>query len=214
MCIFLVCGCSRPPSRVYSKSRNKHNQPSTQRLFLQIRHRHHRSNIPRTNTDYHLLQAGHWIAGACRVFWWQSFSFDNWVSSAVVTPGLPCSQPWGWSDIAGETAKIAKMNKPKISKMLLDHQMKKWSIWRALTSHDQLQREIEESINFHNKISYFFCNQVSRFPHSQPSIKVSDLKIWATWLTSASHAILDMATEVHSRTSFLFGYIFFNKRMF
>ena len=44
---------------------------------------------------------------------------------------------------------------------------------------------------------------------SQPSIKVSDLKIWATWLTSASHAILDMATEVDTRTSFLFGYIFF-----
>ena len=158
---------------------------------------------------------GHWIAGACRVFWWQSFSFDNSVSSAVVTPGLPCSQPWGWSDIAGETAKTAKLPKwtnQKSAKRYLTIGWKNWSGWRALTSHDQLQREIEESIDFH-KISHIFCNQVSRFPHSQPSIKVSDLKIWATWLTSASHAILDMATEVDTRTPFLFGYIFFYKTM-
>ena len=39
---------------------------------------------------------------------------------------------------------------------------------------------------------------------------MSDLKIWATWLTSASHAILDMATEVDTRTSFCL-YIFLQK---
>ena len=77
---------------------------------------------------------GHWITGACRVFWWQSFSFDNSVSSAVVTPGLPCSQPWGWSDIAGEMAKTAKLPKwtnQKSAKRYLTIGWKNWSSWRA-----------------------------------------------------------------------------------
>ena len=40
---------------------------------------------------------------------------------------------------------------------------------------------------------------------------MSDLKIWATWLTSASHAILDIATQVDTRTPLLFAYIFQQK---